>query len=145
MTLRRIFSALLALTPAISLATSAVVAHADGAGDNSTQNVRHIPPTGVTVGDADRTDLQTGLDSLQKAIAELKALSAGVVIVHEEVSSGNHGSGGVGDGAGKRSANDLGAGRQSEGEEEDREKAKAFHGTPERGACLRVLAAGSCD
>ena len=79
MTLRRIFSALLALTPAISLATSAVVAHADGAGDNSTQNVRHIPPTGVTVGDADRTDLQTGLDSLQKAIAELKALSAGVV------------------------------------------------------------------
>lgn len=52
---------------------------ADGAGDNSIQNVRHIPPIGVQVADADRAELQLELDALQKAIDELKALSAGTI------------------------------------------------------------------
>ncbi len=53
--------------------------HADGAGDNSVQNVRHIPPIGVSVADSDRAELQLGLDTLQKAIDELKQLSAGTI------------------------------------------------------------------
>src|SRR5579862_4630936 len=52
---------------------------ADGAGDNSVDNVRHIPPIGVVVPDADKAELQAGLDTLQKAISELKINSAGIV------------------------------------------------------------------
>ena len=52
---------------------------ADGAGDNSIENVRHIPPVGVTVPDADRTELKAGIDALNAAIAQLKATNAGIV------------------------------------------------------------------
>ena len=55
------------------------IAHADGVGDNSIENVRHIPPIGVTVTDADRSELQAGLASLNAVIATLKATSAGIV------------------------------------------------------------------
>jgi Prolyl oligopeptidase family len=52
---------------------------ADGAGDNSVENVRHIPPTGVSVPDTDRTELKSGIDALNAAIAQLKATNAGIV------------------------------------------------------------------
>ena len=49
-----------------------IAAHADGAGDNAVDNVRHIPPLGVTVSDPDRAELQNGLNTLEKAIAGIK-------------------------------------------------------------------------
>src|SRR5580692_7955773 len=61
------------------LLTLPIAALADGAGDNSVDNVRHIPPPGVVVSEADRAELQNGLKALEKSIAELKSLSAGTV------------------------------------------------------------------
>ena len=52
---------------------------ADGAGDNNVDNVRHIPPPGIAVSEADREELQNGLNVLGKSIEELKSLSAGTV------------------------------------------------------------------
>lgn len=54
------------------LAALPLMARADGAGDNNVDNVRRIPPPGIAVPDADRTDLQTGIDALGKAIVEIK-------------------------------------------------------------------------
>ncbi len=44
---------------------------ADGPRDNIVDNVRPIPPKGVTVPDADRAELQRGLDELDKAVSAL--------------------------------------------------------------------------
>ena len=44
--------------------------NADGQKDNSTDNVRPIPPKGVAVAEADVKELKAGLDELQKAIAD---------------------------------------------------------------------------
>ena len=63
----------------ITLFAMPIAAFGDGAGDNSTDNVRHIPPPGIAVSEADRGELQTGLNALEKAIAELKTISAGAV------------------------------------------------------------------
>ena len=48
------------------------VARADGPGDNLPDNVRRIPPPGVAVPDADRAELQTGIDALGKEINTLQ-------------------------------------------------------------------------
>ena len=42
----------------------ALGAFADGAGDNSASNVRHIPPPGIAVPAADRTELEAGTAQL---------------------------------------------------------------------------------
>lgn len=46
--------------------------HADGPKDNLVDNVRKIPPPGIAIPDADRTELQAGLDELGKKIDELR-------------------------------------------------------------------------
>ncbi len=61
------------------LFTLPIAASADGAGDNAVDIVRHIPPPGVTVSDADKSELQNGLNALEKAINDLKVISAGTV------------------------------------------------------------------
>lgn len=60
---------------------------ADGQKDNSTDNVRPVPPKGVAVAEADVKELKAGLDELQKAIDELKdqALVPDVEIYHKAV------------------------------------------------------------
>ena len=60
---------------------------ADGQKDNSTDNVRPVPPKGVAVAEADVKELKAGLDELQKAIDELKgqALLPDVEIFHKAV------------------------------------------------------------
>lgn len=45
---------------------------ADGPADNKAENVRPIPPPGVPVPDADRAELQRGIDSLGREIEELR-------------------------------------------------------------------------
>ena len=49
------------------LATTAL-AHADGASDNLPDNVRRIPPPGITVAEPARSELQSGVDALGKKI-----------------------------------------------------------------------------
>src|SRR5579871_2786241 len=56
----------------VCLTCLALLAHADGAGDNSPDNVRRIPPPGVTVSDADRQELSAGIEAFGKSIEELK-------------------------------------------------------------------------
>jgi hypothetical protein len=46
---------------------------ADGAGDNVPENVRRIPPPGIKVPDADRQELQAGVDELGRAIEALRS------------------------------------------------------------------------
>ena len=60
---------------------------ADGQKDNSTDNVRPVPPKGVAVAEADGKELKAGLDELQKAIDELKGqeLLPDVEIYHKAV------------------------------------------------------------
>src|SRR5438094_4223923 len=45
--------------------------HADGPADNRAEQVRPIPPPGITVGVADRAELQAGLDKLGREIEAL--------------------------------------------------------------------------
>lgn len=58
----------LSLLLAAGLATTL----ADGPADNKIDNVRHIPPIGVTVPDQDKKELQQALDALAKEIASLR-------------------------------------------------------------------------
>jgi hypothetical protein len=60
------------LAPLLLLAAVALV-RADGPEDNRTDKVRPIPPLGVNVPDADRAELQTGVDTLGKEIEALRA------------------------------------------------------------------------
>ena len=50
----------------------AVPALADGPQDNIPDNVRPVPPIGLELSDADRTELESGLAELDAAIAELR-------------------------------------------------------------------------
>src|SRR5262249_40584754 len=45
---------------------------ADGPRDNIVDNVRPVPPPGITISDADRDALQVGLDELGQALAQLQ-------------------------------------------------------------------------
>jgi hypothetical protein len=57
---------------ALALSLLAWPAFADGERDNQIDNVRKVPPPGVAVPDADRTELETGLAELGKEIDALK-------------------------------------------------------------------------
>src|SRR4051794_1830186 len=58
-----------ALVPLLLLAS---LARADGPKDNQTENVRPVPPPGITVPPEVRKDLQAGLDALARQIEQLK-------------------------------------------------------------------------
>jgi hypothetical protein len=46
---------------------------ADGPGDNVPDKVRRIPPAGIVVPDADKSELQAGIDTLGKEIEALRS------------------------------------------------------------------------
>ena len=50
----------------------ALLLHADGPGDNLPDKVRPVPPPGIKIDDADRTELQAGVDVLGKEIERLR-------------------------------------------------------------------------
>jgi dienelactone hydrolase len=50
----------------------AAMLHADGPGDNLPDKVRAVPPPGIKIEDADRTELQAGVDELGKEIEQLR-------------------------------------------------------------------------
>jgi len=50
---------------------------ADGPGDNVPEKVRPVPPPGVQISDADRAELQAGVDGLGKEIDELRTALKG--------------------------------------------------------------------
>ncbi|HEX5271610.1 MAG TPA: prolyl oligopeptidase family serine peptidase [Gemmataceae bacterium] len=54
------------------LLAAAALARADGPGDNLPDNVRPVPPPGVAIPDADRTELQNGAAALGKEIDALR-------------------------------------------------------------------------
>ncbi len=54
------------------LLAAVAFSHADGPGDNLPDKVRPVPPPGVAVPEADRAELQAGLDQLAKEIQALK-------------------------------------------------------------------------
>jgi hypothetical protein len=56
--------------PFVLLAVPAAV-HADGPKDNIPDNVRRVPPPGIKVPDADRQELEAGVDQLGREIDEL--------------------------------------------------------------------------
>ncbi len=58
--------------PALCILVFAVLLHADGPGDNLPDKVRPVPPSGIRVADADRTELQAGVDALGKDIERLR-------------------------------------------------------------------------
>src|SRR5579872_3781848 len=51
----------------------AALAHADGAGDNLPDNVRPVPPPGIPVPEATRSELQAGVDALGRKIESLRS------------------------------------------------------------------------
>src|SRR5262249_33195693 len=57
---------------AFLLVFSVAVVLADGPGDNLPDKVRPIPPAGITVPEADRSELQAGIDELGKEIESLR-------------------------------------------------------------------------
>ena len=59
------------LLPLLPLAL-AVVVRADGPADNRVDNVRAVPPPGIKLADADRKELQDGVDKLGKQIDALR-------------------------------------------------------------------------
>jgi pimeloyl-ACP methyl ester carboxylesterase len=64
------------LVPLVLLAASSA-ARADGPKDNIPDNVRRIPPPGIKVPDADRQELQVGVDNLGREIEELRTALKG--------------------------------------------------------------------
>jgi dienelactone hydrolase len=57
---------------AFALLLTASLLLADGPGDNLPDKVRPIPPAGITVPEADRNELQAGVDALGKEIETLR-------------------------------------------------------------------------
>src|SRR5262249_31358427 len=49
------------------------VSRGDGQGDNAPEKVRPVPPPGVTVPDADRTELESGLTEFGSLLEKLRA------------------------------------------------------------------------
>jgi dienelactone hydrolase len=58
--------------PLLCVFVIAALLHADGPGDNLPDKVRPVPPPGIKLDDADRTELQTGVDALSKEIEQLR-------------------------------------------------------------------------
>src|SRR5580765_6255060 len=50
----------------------AAVVRADGAADNLPDKVRRVPPPGVAIPEADRTELQAGASALDQTISALR-------------------------------------------------------------------------
>jgi len=50
----------------------AALLHADGPGDNLPDKVRPVPPPGISIDDADRAQLQAGVEALGKDIEQLR-------------------------------------------------------------------------
>jgi len=61
---------------ALAFACTLQFALADGPKDNLGENVRPVPPPGISLIDADRAELQRGVDELGKTIADLKLVLA---------------------------------------------------------------------
>src|SRR5579871_6433532 len=61
----------------VALLVLACGAHADGPGDNLPDNVRRIPPPGITVSAEDRTELETGISALGGEIESLRTALKG--------------------------------------------------------------------
>ncbi len=57
---------------ALSALVIVALLHADGPGDNLPDKVRPVPPPGIKLADADRTDLQAGVEALGKNIERLR-------------------------------------------------------------------------
>ncbi len=55
----------------LSVLVIAALLHADGPGDNLPDKVRPVPPPGIQIDDADRAQLQAGVDSLGQEINRL--------------------------------------------------------------------------
>lgn len=58
---------------AASLLALPLAAIADGPADNKFDNVRPVPPPGVTVPEADRAEIQQGIDTLGRTIEDLRS------------------------------------------------------------------------
>jgi pimeloyl-ACP methyl ester carboxylesterase len=56
----------------LSLFVVAALLYADGPNDNLPDKVRPVPPPGIKIDDADRTDLQAGIAALGKEIEQLR-------------------------------------------------------------------------
>jgi dienelactone hydrolase len=56
----------------MSVVAFAALVRADGPGDNLPDKVRPIPPAGITIADADRAELQAGVETLGKEINRLR-------------------------------------------------------------------------
>jgi hypothetical protein len=55
----------------LSVFVLAALLHADGPGDNQADKVRPVPPPGINIEDAVRSELQAGVDGLGKEIEQL--------------------------------------------------------------------------
>ncbi len=60
------------ILPALSILFLTALLHADGPGDNRPDNVRPVPPPGISLKDTDKAELQAAVDSLGKTIASLR-------------------------------------------------------------------------
>lgn len=58
--------------PLFCVAVVAALLHADGPGDNLPEKVRPVPPLGIAIDEADRTQLQAGVEALGKDIEQLQ-------------------------------------------------------------------------
>ncbi|MHB1422604.1 MAG: prolyl oligopeptidase family serine peptidase [Gemmataceae bacterium] len=58
--------------PLLCVVVLAALLHADGPGDNLPDKVRPVPPKGINLDDAERSELQAGVDALGKDIEELR-------------------------------------------------------------------------
>jgi len=56
----------------VSCLVGTSLAHADGPADNVPDKVRRVPPPGISIPEADRTELQAGADELGRAISALR-------------------------------------------------------------------------
>ena len=59
----------------VSIFALSLSLRADGPTDNQLDKVRPVPPPGVAVSDADRTELQSGLDELGRSLEKIRASS----------------------------------------------------------------------
>jgi dienelactone hydrolase len=58
--------------PLLGVFVLAALLHADGPGDNRPDKVRAVPPPGISLDDADHTQLQAGVEALGKDIEQLR-------------------------------------------------------------------------
>jgi len=58
--------------PLLCVVVIAALLHADGPGDNRPDKVRPVPPPGISIDEADRAQLQAGVEALGKEIEQLR-------------------------------------------------------------------------